>query len=130
MGILNFNASSSNVRAASTDTAENRDPSKLWINIGYEKNGKFVNLPFGTPIDTMKPAKIQGQNEDWVKFQTARNQFLSALQDLGKGLEPGQDMELPSLIIKMHRVAEKVEVAPEDNEYAVDLGSLFAAAAE
>lgn len=130
MGILNFNASATAARSTNNETSENRDPSKLWINIGYEKNGKFVNLPFGTPIDTMKPAKIQGQNEDWVKFQTARNQFLEALQELGKGLEPGQDMELPSLIIKMHRVAEKVEVVPEDNEYAVDMHSLFGAAAE
>ena len=104
-----------------------REPSKIWINIGYEKNGKFINLPFGTPLDTMKPAEVRGSNEDWRKFQTARNEFLKALVQVGKNLEPGQDIVIPNLEIRMHRVAENEEIKTEDNEYSIDFSSLLAA---
>ena len=102
-----------------------RDRAKLWLNVGYEVNGRFVNLPIGMPVDTMKPTEVKGQNEDWVKFQTARNQLLEALQHYGMSLAPGEEVEVSTLVIRLRRVNEDLEVSKAENEYAVDLASML-----
>lgn len=104
-----------------------RPRAKLWLNVGYEVNGKFVNLPVGIPLDTMEPAEIKGQNKDWVAFQSARNGLLKALVEAGSKMEPGAAAELPQLTIQIRRVNEDMQVPTEENEYAVDLVSLLAA---
>lgn len=105
--------------------APERPKAKLWLNIGYEQNGRFVNLPVGTPVDTMEATEAKGQNADWVKFQTARNKLLQALQALGDTLEPGAEIEVPNLIIKLRRTNENMVIAEDENEYAVDLLGLL-----
>jgi hypothetical protein len=108
-----------------TNPTGDRPKAKIWLNIGYETNGRFVNLPIGTPVDTMEAAEIRGQNEDWVKFQTARNNLLKALQALGTQLAPGQEIEVPNLVIKLRRVNADLDVSKETNEYSVDFLSLL-----
>lgn len=111
---------------------EERQDAKVWINIGYYvtigEDTKFVNLPLGMPLDTMKPARITGQNEDWIKLQTARNGLLNEMQKLGAELAPGQTVDMNQtggLVIQLRRVAEAVEVASTDNAYSVDLTTLM-----
>ena len=109
--------------------ASDRPKAKVWLNIGYQRGDKFINLPIGLPVDTMDKVDVRGQNEDWIKFQTARNAFLDDLQKYGAQLEAGQEVILnpDSMIqIRLRRVSETVEVKAEDNEYAVDLGTLLA----
>lgn len=106
---------------------ENDAPkAKLWLNLGYEANGRFVNLPIGIPVDTMKPTELKGQNEDWIKFQTARNNLLAACQSIGAQLEPGQEIEIPNLVIKLRRVNEELDVTKDTNDYAADLMTMLA----
>lgn len=130
MGILDIANGAGNAPVAGQGRriTTDRPKAKVWLNIGYETNGKFVNLPTGSPIDTMEPAEIRGQNEDWIKFQTARNELLKALQHLGAQLQPGEEMEVPNLVIKLRRANEDMEVASENNEYSVDLLSLLSRA--
>ena len=120
--------------AGSARPTEDRQDAKVWLNIGYYveivgANGpelKFVNLPMGMPLDTMKPAKITGQNEDWIKLQTARNGLLDEMQKLGAQLKPGETHDLTQpggLVIQLRRINESVEV--KSNEYAVDLTRLM-----
>jgi hypothetical protein len=104
--------------------AQDRPNSKLWLNIGYEANGRFITLPLGQGIDTMAPGKVQGQNEDFVKQRTAQNALLQALQQLGGTLQPGQEQEL-NLKVKLRRVNEQLEITKENNEYALDIKSLL-----
>jgi hypothetical protein len=131
MGILDFAAA----KPAATTTSRNtnnsdRPKAKLWLNIGYELNGKFVNLPIGMPVDTMEHAEVRGQNQDWIKFQTARNALLDALKALGADLEPGGVTEIPNLVIQLRRTSEEMAVVvPENNEYAVDFKAMFGSAA-
>lgn len=99
---------------------------KIWLNLGYEANGRFVNLPIGTPIDTMKPTELKGQNEDWIKFQTARNDLLATFQAMGLQLEPGEEMVIPNLVIKLRRVNEALAITKGSNGYAVDLMTMLA----
>lgn len=111
---------------------EERVDAQVWINIGYYvtvgDETKFVNLPLGMPLDTMKPARITGQNEDWIKLQTARNGLLNEMQKLGAELKPGQTVDLTQtggLVIQLRRVDDKKEIVGTDNEFAVDLSKLM-----
>lgn len=111
---------------ANLTNPNDKPKAKVWLNIGYEAGGKFINLPIGLPIDTMDPAEIRGQNVDWVKQRTAQNQLLKALQDLGLKMQPGEERDI-NLTLRMRRVSEELSVSQEENEYAIDFGSLLAA---
>lgn len=110
--------------------AADRPKATVWLNIGYPAGDKFINLPIGLPVDTMDAIEVRGQNEDWVKQTHARNAFLKDLQNYGAGLKPGEEVILnpESMIqIRLRRTNDKLDVKSEDNEYAVDLGSLLSA---
>lgn len=132
MGILDFTAP-----AAATNTARsnrrggprvdaNGQPlpeSKLWLNFGYTKNDKFISLPLGLAIDTMEPQVARGQNVEFNKQVAAQNGLLKALQDAGFKLEPGETQTIV-LECQLRRVNEKMEIADEDNEFAIDFNAL------
>lgn len=115
------------LQGAAPATTEAKPAAKVWLNVGYEVAGKFINLPLGLPIDTMGEAKVQGQNEDWVKQRNAQNQLLKMLQDLGMSFEPGQEQTI-NLQVRLRKVNEDKIVAKEDNEYSIDMSSLLVAA--
>ena len=130
MGILDFDsaAKTNNTAASGTSNrrtqAQDRPAAKLWLNLGYDANGRFVNLPLGITVDTMELLPIRGQNEEWAQFQSARNQLLKAIQEAGDNLEPGAEVEV-KLTVKLRKVNEEIEVKPENNEFAADLSKLF-----
>lgn len=133
MAILNFNQASEaparqtqRMPFSGLPNQTERPKAKVWLNIGYEAGGKFINLPVGLPIDTMEPAAVRGQNEDWVKQRNAQNALLEALKKLGVDLDPGQEQTL-NLQVRVRRVNEELAVPVGDNEYAVDLGELLVA---
>lgn len=105
---------------------QERPKAQLWLNVGYERNGKFINLPFGLPIDTMNPAAVRGQNPDWLKQVTAQNALLDMLKKAGMQLEPGQAVTL-NLEIQLRRVNETPVVEEDTNEFSIDFSSLIAA---
>ena len=131
MGILDFDSAAKTNTAAASGTgrngrtqAQDRPSAKLWLNVGYDANGRFVNLPVGIPVDTMELLPIRGQNEEWAQFQSARNQLLKAIQEAGDNLEPGAEVEV-KLTVKLRKVNEEIEVKAENNEFATDLSKLF-----
>ena len=118
---LNFETAFGASNKASGTAAQERPKTQVWLNIGYEANGKFVNLPVGIPLDTTEPVQANGQNEEWVKFQTARNQFLDFLQKHGAKMEPGAEEEIKGLTIKIKRVAGPMSIDNAENEFASDM---------
>ena len=131
MGILDFDSAAKTNNTAASGTgrngrtqAQDRPAAKLWLNLGYDANGRFVNLPVGIPVDTMELLPIRGQNEEWAQFQSARNQLLKAIQEAGDNLEPGAEVEV-NLTVKLRKVNEEIEVKAEDNAFAADLSKLF-----
>ena len=131
MGILDFDSAAKNNNTAASGTgrngrtqAQDRPAAKLWLNVGYDANGRFVNLPVGIPVDTMELLPIRGQNEEWAQFQSARNSLLKAIQEAGDNLEPGAEVEV-KLTVKLRKVNEEIEVKSEDNAFAADLSKLF-----
>ena len=126
MGILDFEAAKTNTTAprSGRQAAQDRPAAKLWLNVGYDANGRFVNLPVGIPVDTMESLPIRGQNEEWAQFQSARNDLLKAIQEAGDNLEPGAEVEV-KLVVKLRKVNEEIEVSKEDNPFAANLSSLI-----
>ncbi|MCF8861620.1 hypothetical protein KIP58_21790 [Xanthomonas campestris pv. campestris] len=132
MGILdtlNARNNSSAGRSAANGSQQDRPVAQTWMNIGYEANGQFVNLPLGLAIDTMEPINIRGQNEEFVALQTARNELLKEIQELGDKLEPGAVLTLP-LTIQIRRVNDKVVVDSESNPFSMANAGLKLVAAE
>ena len=121
MGILDFTAPSSTSSRNTRQAAQDRPAAKLWLNVGYEANGRFVNLPVGIPVDTMEALPIRGQNEEWAQFQSARNDLLKRIQEAGDGLEPGAEVEV-KLVVKLRKVNEELSVSAEDNPFALGGG--------
>ena len=126
MGILDFEAAKTNTTAprSGRQAAQDRPAAKLWLNVGYDANGRFVNLPVGIPVDTMESLPIRGQNEEWAQFQSARNDLLKAIQEAGDNLEPGAEVEV-KLVVKLRKVNEEIEVSKDDNPFATNLSSLI-----
>ena len=128
MGILDFEAAAktnnNNSRSAGRQAQADRPAAKLWLNVGYDANGRFVNLPVGIPVDTMETLPIRGQNEEWAQFQSARNDLLKAIQEAGDNLEPGAEIEV-KLVVKLRKVNEEIEVSKEDNPFAANLSALI-----
>ena len=130
MGILDFDSAAKTNTAAASGTnnrrtqAQDRPSAKLWLNVGYDANGRFVNLPVGIPVDSMELLPIRGQNEEWVQFQSARNRLLKAIQEAGDNLEPGAEVEV-KLTVKLRKVNEELAVSAEDNVFTTDLSKLF-----
>ena len=126
MGILDFEAAKTTNTARSSNRAapQDRPAAKLWLNVGYDANGRFVNLPVGIPVDTMETLPVRGQNEEWAQFQTSRNDLLKSIQEAGDNLEPGAEIKL-KLVVKLRRVNEEVEVSKEDNPFSINLSDLI-----
>lgn len=118
MGLLDTlaakNNAASNIAARGRTAQSDRPEAKVWMNIGYEVEGKFVNLPLGLPIDTMEGVRVSGQNEDWIMLQTARNELLQAIQEAGDKLEPGQEMVLP-LQVRIRHVNGEMQIDATSN---------------
>lgn len=124
MGILETLNDAKNATAGTSTrrTAGNPDQPKaqVWMNVGYEKNGKFISIPLGLPVDTMEPVDAKGQNEEWLKQQLARNALLKAIQEKGDELEPGQEIKLNMLEIRIRRINDDKEISSEENEFLPD----------
>ena len=133
MGILDFTAPAATAQTAARHGRRigprldaNGQPlpeSKLWLNFGYTKNDKFISLPLGLAIDTMEPMVARGQNVEFNKQVAAQNGLLKAIQDAGFKLEPGETQTIV-LECQLRRVNEKMEIADEDNEFAINFSAL------
>lgn len=121
MTVINTAAASqisSLVKGAHPAAQQPQKNSELWLNLGVEvQNGDkpaFISLPFGLPIDNMKPARAATSNAEWNAIAQAKNGLLEELQKLGASLEPGADLEL-NLVVKLHRSANNAEPEAADN---------------
>lgn len=116
-----FGSGSGNVKGGSS---EERPKAQLWLNIGYDSgvednNGgtKFVSLPTGIPLDTQEKLPVNSRNRDFAAFQSARNDLLEQILNVGKTLEPGEERIL-NLSIQLRRVnADQPEITANDNPF-------------
>lgn len=100
--------------------AEERVPSKLWLNIGQVLNiggeSVFVPLPQGVAADTMPKADERGKSE-WATQQRLRNMLLEQLNAYLADLAPGETRDLP-LVVQARRINEgEVAAGVEDVKF-------------
>lgn len=127
-------ARTANGRQRPVDANGNPLPqAKLWLNFGYLIGDRFISLPLGLPIDTMQSRELRGTSQEFLKLVSAQNDFLGSLQSMIETLNPGDEavlmeQEMPNGVKMQVRLRRTVgEVAVEGpNDFAVDLGSLFA----
>lgn len=94
--------------AAEAPKADRRPPSVLWLNIGVQVGETFVTLPFGLPLDDMKPIEAKGKNAEWHNLAAAKNALLKMLQDAGGKMDSGTDQIIPSLQVQLLRKSDGV----------------------
>lgn len=103
---------------------KDRPKTQIWLNIGYDCNGKFINLPVGIPIDTTQKMEAKGQNVEWNQQVQATNMLLEMLQKHGAKMEAGTEEVVSGLTIKIKRIAAPMEVDPESNVFALPNGGI------
>jgi hypothetical protein len=115
---------------------EDRPAAQYWLNIGYRvevptadgqgTEVKFVSLPVGIPLDTMKPLEMP-RSQSFAQLQAARNDLLEQVMKEAQKLEPGEDVVVGTgtgLEIQIRRVSGAAETPAVDgsNPFARDLG--------
>lgn len=112
-----------------TNGADREDGPKatLWLNVGYDSGvpeqddpskTRFVSLPVGIPVDTLKHVPANSRNSDYAKFQAARNDLLDQIVAAGNALQPGETATL-NLTIQLRKVEDERAPAStgEDNQF-------------
>lgn len=120
----------SNARGNVQSNTDDRPKAQLWLNIGYqtdiedeEGKLKFVSLPVGIPLDTQEPLPTNSKSLDFRAFQTARNDLMAQMIEVGKSLEPGEEKIIAcgdsGLALQIRRVSEEAAAVPADqNQFA------------
>lgn len=121
---IDFTKASLSTKAAAATTE--RVKAQLWANIGYTvevettegKEQRFVNLPFGLPIDTMEMVPTNSSNEVFAALQSAKNDLLKQVIAAGMQMKPGEEKIL-NLQIQLRRVSEPCAVVnnPDSNPF-------------
>lgn len=94
--------------AAEAAKPDRRPPSVLWLNIGVQVGETFVTLPFGLPLDDMKPIEAKGKNAEWHNLAAAKNALLKMLQDAGGKMDAGTEQIIPNLRVQLLRKSDGV----------------------
>lgn len=112
---------------------------KFWLNVGYEMNDKFVNLPLGIPLDTQELLSTNGNatTEEAILYnelRAAQNGLLEQFVAAAEELEPGEQMvvfeqeisEGVKMQARIRRVMEKTAIeSTESRFHAPGIGGLF-----
>lgn len=121
---LNLNRNVKNFSAA-----EERPKAEFWMNIGYvveveidgEVEERFVSLPFGIPLDSMKPLELKGSSDVFVYLRQAQNQLLEAVMECANQLKPGEAKIISAgdqLAVEIRRVrGERTDVKSDVNPF-------------
>lgn len=117
-------------KPATSAAAETRAKSEFWLNVGYTVEvdtdegvvERFVSLPFGIPLDTMKPLDVSGNSDAFAYLRMAQNDLLEALLEAANELKPGESRVLGAgdqLSIEIRRVkGERTDLKPGANPFA------------
>ena len=117
-------------KPGNSSTNDDRPKAQLWLNIGYQTDiadddGKlrFVSLPVGIPLDTQEPLPTNSKSDEFRAFQSARNDLMTQMIDIGKSLAPGEEKIIAlgesGLSVQIRRVSEEAAAVPADQNQFV-----------
>ena len=125
MAAIDFNNTFGAPKAQSAAAAKSDRPAaQLWLNIGYDSgvvddNGesRFVSLPVGIPLDTMEALPTNSRNQDYARFNAARNDLHDQIMAVAAQLQAGESRVL-NLQIQLRRVNDaQPDVSAEGNQF-------------
>lgn len=110
-------------RVAGSNNKPNNE-TQVWLNVGVPVETadgvRFVSLPLGIPLDSLKEVSTNSKNEDFRAFQMARNDLLDQLRKHAATLKPGEECFLP-LSVQMRRIEDNSDKPIQHNPYKVEL---------
>jgi hypothetical protein len=99
----------------------------FWMNIGYSstftvgegkeavEETRFISLPGGIPLDSLKPVATNSSNEVYAAQQAARNDLYEQVMEIANSLQPGEET-MVKLQVQVRRVAEeRATIDPSQN---------------
>lgn len=119
-----------------SNSQPDRTPAEYWINLGYQvtvkledgaEETRFISLPMGLALDSMKLLPTNSTNELWAQQQGARNNLFTQIMDIAKTLESGEEKILAvdptnGLAVQLRRVKSEMPPAkPGSNPFAMKL---------
>lgn len=111
-------------------------PANYFLNIGIivgeGEEARFVSLPMGLALDTMREAKVSGTGE-FAQFKASQNDLLKQVIEVAGNLNPGESLMLEGncggLQIELRRRNTDTPATDDSNKYKVNFtGSAPAAA--
>lgn len=117
-------------KPSSRANVETRTKSEFWLNVGYVVEidtdegvvERFVSLPFGIPLDTMKPLEVSGNSDVFAYLRMAQNELLESLLEAANELKPGESRVIGAgdqLSIEIRRIkGERSDLKPSANPFA------------
>lgn len=110
---------------AAAQGKEDRPKAQFWLNVGYESEvvlegedkPRFISLPMGIPLDSMEPAKTNGQNQVWLKQQHARNDLYDQIMTKAQELAPGETIVFNLQVEVRHIAEDAAPIDPSVNEF-------------
>jgi hypothetical protein len=100
------------------------EAARYWINVGIERNGKFLSLPLGIPLDKLKAKPVPSTPGDFHNLRQAEAELWSEIEMLKASLSPGQEVDL-DLTVRIRMTAEKEEKETAENLNPYSLGNNF-----
>lgn len=103
--------------------------SEFWLNVGYEvlvetDNGvedRFVSLPFGIPLDNLKPYEINSSSDTFAFLRMAQNSLIEAILEAAYELDPGESRVISAgdqLAIELRRIKDvRTDLKKSDNPF-------------
>lgn len=113
--------------APQSDNSEEFVPANYFMNIGIMvgegDDARFVSLPMGLALDTMREAKVSGTGE-FAQFKAAQNDLLKQIIEVGTKLKPGESLMLDGncggLQIEIRRRNTDVPATDDSNKFKVN----------
>lgn len=122
--MIDFNNTFGKTAPAAPAASSNKPKAQLWLNIGYDSGvvddqgeSRFVSLPVGIPLDTMEALPTNSRNQDYARFNAARNDLHDQIMAAAAKLNAGESTVL-NLQIQLRRVNEDApDVSAEGNQF-------------
>ena len=103
--------------------------SEFWLNVGYvvsveTDNGaedSFVSLPFGIPLDNLKPYEINSSSDTFAFLRMAQNNLIEAVLEAAYELDPGESRVISAgdqLAVELRRIKDaRTDLKKSDNPF-------------
>ena len=116
-----FGSSFNNKSEDSSSDNGMKPKAKFWINVGIKikkSDGtfEFISLPVGIAADTMRRNTVPANKSEYATKLTKQNQLLDDALSVFESLEPGQSMEVESIVGQFYRMKDEEVTELDETE--------------